>query len=197
MLLKHKDYRKLGVPVVLKHCLWLKSLPWSMTWAFPLRSAIISQACGEQPNPSSSKWCGQQSVRCDHQLITHYPPDQAQPLHRCEASVVLNILSGRSAVEGRLPQTGFVRRLLRVTKLSPLVSQTALRSLWESPIRLTFELRLNYFRFKVWLYQPNFFLIERNALFLLLQWQYSTLRAKNIKWDHLVNLTLRVSHFCS
>lgn len=56
--------------------LWLKPLPWSVTWAFPLRSLIISWACGAQPNPSSSKRCGQQSARCDRQLITQWPPDQ-------------------------------------------------------------------------------------------------------------------------
>lgn len=70
--------------------LWLKSLSWSVTWVFPLQSPIISWACGAQPNPSSSTQCGQQSPRCDRQLITPYPPDQSQPLHRCEASLLLN-----------------------------------------------------------------------------------------------------------
>lgn len=115
-LKKRGSHRILRVLLVLK-CpdsvnevvLWLKSMPWSVTQAFPLCSPVICWACGAQPNPSSSKWCGQQSARCDHQLITHYPPDQAQPLHRCEASLVLNTLAGRPAADVRLPQTGFTK----------------------------------------------------------------------------------------
>lgn len=131
--------------------LWLKSLPWSVTWAFPFCSPIISWACGAQPNPSSSKRCGQQSARCDHQLITHYPPDQAQSQHRCEASLVLNTLTGRSAADLRLPQTGFVKGLLWTVKLSPICESDCSegRSVWESTIRLTFKLSLNYFPFIV------------------------------------------------
>lgn len=121
----YKICRKPRVLLVLKSLgslnevgLWLKSLPWSVTWAFPLRSPIISWACGAQPNPSSSKRCGQQSVRCDHQLITRYPPDQAQSPHRCEASLVLNTLTGRSAADVRLPQTGFIKGPVWTVKLS-------------------------------------------------------------------------------
>lgn len=108
LLSKKKGCRKLRVLLVLKSLgslnevvLWLKFLPWSVTWAFPFCSPIISWACGAQPNPSSSKRCGQQSARCDHQLITHYPSNQAQSLHRCEASLVLNTLTGRSATDER------------------------------------------------------------------------------------------------
>lgn len=149
MIVKKKDYRKLRVFLVSESLgavndvvLWLKSLPWSVTWAFPLRSPIISKAYGAQPNPSSSKQCGQQSVRCDHQLITHYPPDQAQSLHRCEASLALNTLTGRSLADERLPQTGFVKGLLWTVKLSPLwesgcsevsVSEYYQINLWTKP----------------------------------------------------------------
>lgn len=151
---KKKGCRKLRVLLVLKSLgslnevvLWLKSLPWSVTWAFPFCSPIISWACGAQPNPSSSKRCGQQSARCDHQLITHYPPDQAQSLHRCEASLVLNTLTGRSAADERLPQTGFVKGFVRTVKLFAIWESGCSegRSKCESTIRLIFKLRLNYF----------------------------------------------------
>lgn len=106
VIIRKGSSRKLRVLLVFKSpgsvngpALWLKSLPQSVTWAFPFCSPIISWARGAQPNPSSSKRRGQQSVRCDHQLITHYPSNQDQSPHRCEASLVLNTHAGRSATE--------------------------------------------------------------------------------------------------
>lgn len=138
--------------------LWLKSLPRSVTWAFPFCSPIISWARGAQPNPSSSKRCGQQSARCDHQLITHYPHDRAPSRTRCEASSLLNTLTGRSAVDRRLPPTGFVSGLLWTVRLSPVWESGGSegRSVGESAVRLTFKLRFNYFLFIGLLWYLNF-----------------------------------------
>lgn len=106
VIIRKGSSRKRRVSVVFKSpgslngpALWLKSLPRSVTWAFPFCSPIISWARGAQPNPSSSKRRGQQSARCDHQLITHYPSNQDQSPHRCEASLVLNTHAGRLATE--------------------------------------------------------------------------------------------------
>lgn len=116
------SWRELGVLLVFKSpgslnaaLLWLKSSLPSVTWAFPLCTPIISWAGGAQPNPSSSKRHGQQSPRCDRQLITRRPSDQARRAAPAQGLVGFETLSlgdqprkrGRE-LDKKLPHAGFV-----------------------------------------------------------------------------------------
>lgn len=183
-----EGYRKRWLLFVLKSplslnegVLWLKSLPWSVTWAFPFCSPIISWDCGAQPNPSSSKPCGQQSAGCDHQLITLHPSDQAQSPHRCEASLVLNTLAGGSAAEERLPQTALLKGFCGQWSHHQYESEG---SMWGSTIRLTFQLSLNYFLSKSCFITFTSFLIERNAHTFLFHCHLVFPQSKDHEWAH-------------